>query len=293
MYYRRKLLLSILQKANSNLGKINLQKLLFLITREQIKPCFDFVPYKYGCFSFQANKDLDVLSRHYFLLSNEKENWILKGETVDYFSQLKKEDQNSIDEIFKNYDVEDTSGLTKFVYDIDPYFTIHSELNLSNEQKERKAKEKQKIQNDKKQIFSIGYEGISIDAYLNTLVKNNIKLLCDVRKNPLSMKYGFSKNQLKKYCENLHIDYVHIPDLGIESQARKNLNTHEDYYNLFEVYKTGLKVKTFFLQKIKELLNQYNRIALTCFEKDHKFCHRDTLIKYYIQKIENIKPIHL
>ena len=32
---------------------------------------------------------------------------------------------------------------------------------------------------------TIGYEGRSIDEYLNLLIKNNIKLLCDVRKNPI------------------------------------------------------------------------------------------------------------
>ncbi len=62
-----------------------------------------------------------------------------------------------------------------------------------------------------KSVFTIGYEGISLEIYLNKLVKNNIKLLVDVRKNPLSMKYGFSKTLLKRFCESLGIKYIHIP----------------------------------------------------------------------------------
>ncbi|WP_348602891.1 DUF488 family protein [Bartonella tribocorum] len=42
-------------------------------------------------------------------------------------------------------------------------------------------------------FFTIGYEGKSLENYLNCLLENNIKILCDVRKNPISRKYGFSK----------------------------------------------------------------------------------------------------
>ena len=45
-------------------------------------------------------------------------------------------------------------------------------------------KKKKNIQQQtEKKIFSIGYEAISIDGYLNKLIKNNIHLLCDVRCN--------------------------------------------------------------------------------------------------------------
>ena len=38
--------------------KISLQKLLFLFTKNQAKPEYDFVPYKYGCYSYSAHADL-------------------------------------------------------------------------------------------------------------------------------------------------------------------------------------------------------------------------------------------
>ena len=47
-----------------------------------------------------------------------------------------------------------------------------------------------------------------------------IGLLCDVRKNPLSRKFGFSKKKLKHITETVGIKYVHIPELGIESDKR-------------------------------------------------------------------------
>lgn len=51
-------------------------------------------------------------------------------------------------------------------------------------------------------VFSIGYEGLTIDSFLNKLIANNITLVVDVRNNPQSMKYGFSKKSFKKYIEN-------------------------------------------------------------------------------------------
>ena len=294
MYYRRKLLLSILQKAkNKKIEKISLQKVLFLISQKQSKPCFDFVPYKYGCFSFQSNKDLEVLSRHYNLVDNCEKEWKLNSNKENYFDHLKGQDQESINSVFENSNTENMEQLIQQVYNKYPYFTIHSEVRLTPIQKIKREQEKQQIEKSEKKLFSIGYEGSSIDAYLNLLIQNNIKLLCDVRKNAFSMKYGFSKNQLSKYCENLHIKYIHISDLGIESKSRKNLNTQEDYYHLFKDYEFYLKDKEKSLRYIKQLLAEYKRIALTCFEKDYQHCHRSFLINYYNKYIEQIEDKHL
>ena len=44
---------------------------------------------------------------------------------------------------------------------------------------------------------------------MTDLIREDVKLLCDVRKNPLSMKFGFSKNQLKGILEGVGIEYIH------------------------------------------------------------------------------------
>ena len=294
MYYRRKLLLSILQKAkNKKLGKINLQKVLFLISQKQSTPCFDFVPYKSGCFSFQSNKDLEVLSRYYGLVDNCEKEWKLNSNEENYFNTLKEQDQESIHLIFENSNIEDTAQLTEQVYDNYPYFATHPEFTLAPTQARKHEQQKQRLEKNEKTLFSIGYEGSSIDAYLNRLIQNNVKLLCDVRKNASSMKYGFSKAQLSKYCKSLHINYIHIADLGIESKLRQNLNTQEDYHRLFEDYKSGLKKKDKALEHIKQLLAEHKRVALTCFEKDHQRCHRSSLMDYYNKHIEEVEDGHL
>ena len=56
MYYRRKIILALLEALDKDVSAKSMQKFLFLLTRKQKgDKSFDFVPYKYGCFSFQAN----------------------------------------------------------------------------------------------------------------------------------------------------------------------------------------------------------------------------------------------
>ena len=61
MFYRRKLILSILELFGGEMSKINLQKILFLVTNRQVKPAYDFIPYKYGAYSYSANADLTAM----------------------------------------------------------------------------------------------------------------------------------------------------------------------------------------------------------------------------------------
>lgn len=71
---------------------------------------------------------------------------------------------------------------------------------------------------------------------MKRLLESDIKLLVDVRKNALSMKFGFSKTLLKRYCNSLGIEYIHIPEVGNESYKRKELKTQEDYDDLLQCY---------------------------------------------------------
>ena len=136
-------------------------------------------------------------------------------------------------------------------------------------------------------LFTIGYEGRDIDLFLNILIQNAIDLLVDVRKNPFSMKFDFTKNNLKNDLENSEIRYLHIPELGIEGEKRKGLLTLKDYEKLFENYeKMTIKENPGLLDKITELRRSY-RVALMCFEADVNMCHRGVIARNTVQK-ENV-----
>jgi uncharacterized protein (DUF488 family) len=177
--------------------------------------------------------------------------------------------------------------LINLTYKRHPYFSINSTI-----AKEYLTKEEfQNLDNYRSYdneivLFTIGYQGITLESYLNKLIKNNIKVLCDVRKNALSMKYGFSKSQLKNACNGVGIEYIHIPEVGIDSEQRQELKTQKDYDLLFEEYKShNLKKSIDSQTEIFNLLKQNRRIALTCFEANICQCHR----KHLSEAITNLK----
>jgi len=286
MYYRRKIILSLLQVFGDELEKIQLQKLLFLFTRfQKEKKSFDFVPYKFGCFSFQANADLSTL-RKYGIVSDSEKSW-KKEDEVNYLNELKVDDKKTIQDFKIIYANKTSDDLISITYKRYPYYSINStvaEKYLSTD--EFKNLDNFRNFEDKTVLFTIGYEGITLETYLNKLIKNNIKVLCDVRKNAMSMKYGFSKSQLKNACNGVGIEYIHIPEVGIESDQRQELKTQKDYDCLFEDYKEkNLKNSIDSQTEILNLLIKNKRIALTCFEANICQCHR----KHLSEAITNLK----
>jgi len=186
--------------------------------------------------------------------------------------------------------------LVKKTYQEFPQFTLRSKIagrHFTDE--ELKQRQFAFVTDTKPAVFSIGYEGLTIDSFLNKLIVNNITLVVDVRNNPRSMKYGFSKKSFKHYIENAGMKYIHIPELGIPSTMRKGLGESVSHKTLFKTYENKLLPKQEAeIKQLIDLTNHNERIALVCFEADHHYCHRHSLIEH-LQKNKTFKRavIHL
>lgn len=125
-------------------------------------------------------------------------------------------------------------------------------------------------------LFTIGYEGKSIDCYIEQLSSAGVSLLCDVRANPLSRKRGFFKRSLAATCALHGIRYEHVPALGIASAERKAVHTPADRQAMFERYEQiTLPREQGELEKIRRwIVEDRQRVALTCFEANPNECHR-------------------
>lgn len=276
LYYRRKILLALIQCLGGRLGAIELHKYLFLLTRKQDNKVFDFIPYKYGCFSYQAQWDISAMQKQGYL--NMSDNTVELLQNDNFISMLDMFDQSYLRQLkteFAGYTKED---IIRYTYQKFPYYATKSAIaqDILAEYPESLEKiEKQKRHYTEPQLFTIGYEGLSFEDYLNKLIINDVHILCDVRKNAYSQKYGFSKAPLQKACEGIGVKYIHVPQLGIESDKRQSLNTQADYDRLFDEYeRTTLKENVIALQYVRDLIKTDKRVALTCFEKDPKQCHR-------------------
>ena len=271
LYYRQKVLLALLRAFGGTLQNVDMQKYLFLFTAQyEAEPSYEFVPYRFGCFSFQSYADRRKLIE-FGLLANSDDWHLSDGEDELPDGLIKKA------KLFaEKHHALRGDELVRRVYREFPYYATRSEIaDRLMSSKELDAIDAERSRDIRPMLFTIGYEGQSFENYLNRLIKNNVSLLCDVRKNPLSRKYGFSKKTLSETLKKLGIEYAHLPELGIVSDKRRTLKTRADYQELFAEYEAStLKDEQGALNHLVGLLKSYNRVAITCFEADHCMCHR-------------------
>jgi hypothetical protein len=291
VYKRQQFLLSFIRELNDPLTAVEFQKLLFLYLTRNNLSYYDFVPYLYGGFSLQAAEDINTLQAMGWL-DDSKGRIRYTGGDLDNTSLPFESNGASIPDRLPKIR---GNRLVKMVYEQYPYYAIHSKIAPSIMDEEGLARietEKKRLRQTGQMLFTIGYEGLSVERYLNTLIQNDVRVLCDVRNNPLSRKFGFSKNNLQKYLGHIGIEYVHIPELGIVSEKRNNLASDQDYRNLFKDYKASLPKRKEYLERLYRIVLTKTRIALTCFEQDPSHCHRHVIRDYLGENYNvNIKDL--
>lgn len=276
IYKRQKLLLALLEEWGGELSAMDMQKYLFLVSRcqDERNRSYHFIPYKFGCFSFNSYSDKRKLIEKKIL--KDSEDWKLSEDQGSFYFSLPNEDRASIKKVKKNFGHLSGKELIKHIYLQYPYYAINSEILgevLSKPEITRVKARKPK--NEIRAIYTIGYEEKSIEEYINLLIKEDVRILVDVRENPVSRKYGFSKKTLQNAIEKVGIEYRHLPGLGIPGEKRMNLHSIEDYNRLFDLYeKEVLSSRRDLLEMIYRLVLENDRIGLTCFEKSSEYCHR-------------------
>jgi len=272
VYKRQRFLLNFTQQLKGSVTSTDLQKLVFFCMKKDQLDYYDFIPYKFGPYSFQLAEDVEILEKNGYLSINNTH----EGVRIKAVSEAMNDSRLYIAN-------ERSNSLIRRAYCEYPYYAINSEIVnrlFSDDDSKFIVVEKQKYTEKNEVLFNIGYEGKSIESFINILINNSIKVLIDVRKNPLSRKFGFSKSKLQQITTTAGIDYIHIPELGIESEKRSSLETMDDYMQLFDYYEKTLDKHATQIDYIYSILNSKNRIALMCYEKDPKMCHRHVVSDY-------------
>lgn len=273
MFYRRKILLALTEVVGGSAFSTDLQKLLFLFCQETQQNHYDFFPYKYGAFSFVSYYDKRKLVEQGCLKDNKQ---FELATNTSYLNQLKPKDRIAMQAFAaKTQNIRGQQLIRKTYLEYPKYASRSNIANTVLEPNEWKIVQMYWNKDSSPNLFTVGYEGRTIDDYLKCLTFNNISILIDVRRNPFSRKHGFSKNGMRRYLEKAGIRYVHFPELGIASHLRRNLSDRLSYEILFEQYAVNaLPNQTETLRKIKGLVREHGRVALTCFEADPFKCHR-------------------
>ncbi|MCC5805372.1 MAG: DUF488 family protein [Opitutales bacterium] len=275
LFERQRVLLTLLDALGGAMGATDFQKLLFLYTRREERPSYEFVPYRFGCFSFSSYADKRRLIER-GLLDDDADHWRLT-EAGREAGRERPAASRSAHWFSTNAGSLRGNALVAEVYRRYPYYATRSEilgkvLPGEDDRARVRAEVPPKMPGG---LLTIGYEGKCLETYLNQLLRASVTVLCDVRRNPLSRKYGFSKTTLRGACEALGIRYEHLPELGIPSSERRELKTQADYDAIFADYeRESLPRQKEPLGRIRAWVKAGERVALTCFEHHPHQCHR-------------------
>lgn len=107
----------------------------------------------------------------------------------------------------------------------------------------------------------MGYGSKSKDEVLSLLRANEIELVIDVRRWPISKREEFKKEELEKWLDENGIKYVWMGDL-LGGYRRGGFEEHMKTQS----FREGMR-------KLLELSSN-QRTCLLCLEEDIKACHR-------------------
>lgn len=140
-------------------------------------------------------------------------------------------------------------------------------------------------------LYTLGYEGIGLDAFVARVKGMRIRTLVDVRAVALSRKKGFSKTALHLALAEAGVQYLHLPALGCPSPVRHRYKLDRDW----DAYSVAFIA---YLATQEAAVAQLGSIAaaapacLMCFEADHERCHR-TFVAHAVARSTGISIIHL
>jgi uncharacterized protein (DUF488 family) len=283
--------LSFVGALGGHVGDRDFQKLLFLYCQDQEPGLYEFVPYKFGAFSFTSYADRRRLAERGLL--EDDHGWTLTS--LGRKAALCPAQATMV--AFANATARlrgDT--LVAETYRRFPYYATRSQIAAAILQGDGPALDR--IANARPtgtaRLLTIGYEGLSLEAYLNRLLSSGVTLLCDVRRNPLSRKYGFSKKTLSNGCHGVGIRYEHLPELGVPSAERQNLEAQADYDALFQRYRTEvLPMQGSVIDTIVGWVSAGETVALTCYEHAPHQCHRHCVAAAVVRVAPTIVANHL
>ena len=271
MIERKRLLLGFIHHADEGLTRGQLMGWLFLLRQEQPQALgsstfYDFVPHRSGPHSFQVCHDVKGLQEAGLLSGGHPDQLSVapseRAQVSRVVQTLPRRAAKGVEAILRAYGGMPPDQLS---HDVSRRYPWYGQGTCRSPTPTQLA------------IHTVGYEGRTVDDFLNHLIRSGIRQLIDVRKNALSRKYGFGGKTTARLCAEVGIAYVHVPALGIPSTMRMDLSSLAAYDRLFDLYETTvLPDADDSIAAVADLCIQ-KPSALMCLEASANQCHRGRL----------------
>jgi uncharacterized protein (DUF488 family) len=141
-------------------------------------------------------------------------------------------------------------------------------------------------------IYTLGYQGIYLETFIEALQSENIGTLLDVRAVPWSRREEFSKRNLAASMAAAGINYIHLERAGNPAvkAAREDGDVYSDYY-AYVAAKPDVLDEV--LIQIKIANDAGKPPCLMCKESQPAHCHRSALVKCLTEKYPALEAVHL
>lgn len=270
MLKRQRAILALIDEAGGEVSHLRVTKWAFLLREESEtrggSAFYQFLPYKFGPFSFCLFQEASALMRDGFISESGGSKWLLTSAGVVAAGQVDMQVRADIKQIIRDHAKKTKNALIDYVYGRFPWYTVNSEIRQIEKRSDAEVA-----------VYTAGYEGLMVDGFLDGLMRVGIRCIVDVRNNPISRRYGFHKTTLSRLCGNVGIKYVHFPQLGIVSQNRQNLDRLGARDALFDEYsRTTLSSESLAINAVSRLVKS-SPCVLVCMEACHRECHRSRL----------------
>lgn len=140
-------------------------------------------------------------------------------------------------------------------------------------------------------LFTFGYEGIDIDAFIARLLEAGVERIADVRELPLSRKKGFSKSAFRERLAAAGIEYKHLPELGCPKPIRNAYRANGNWTAYTSGFLAHLASVPLGVKQLASLSRE-KTTCLVCYEADPNFCHR-TFVARAVRALGGPPVMHL
>ncbi|MEO0377569.1 MAG: hypothetical protein AAF329_23800, partial [Cyanobacteria bacterium P01_A01_bin.17] len=185
MLHRQKALLAILQQVGGQASTLQMMKWAFLLSQETLshggKTFYQFLPYNFGPYSFTLNRETDTLIRNGLVEKADKKTWALTALGQKQSVNLPAQISQDIATVTQHYGNLSGSDLIETVYAHYPWFTVNSDL---------PGKRREQRPTAAIAIYTAGYEGKTVDEFLNLLMISGPSPFGDAPRDIFAKKKG-------------------------------------------------------------------------------------------------------
>jgi len=139
-------------------------------------------------------------------------------------------------------------------------------------------------------IYTLGYQGLSLEAYIGILKEYPVSKVLDVRAAAWSRKPGFTKSTMQQGLHDAGLGYRHLESAGNPFRKEESENILEKYRDYLQKHSDPLEAIE---AEIAMAAKEQRSVCMTCFEKDPAHCHRSIIVEFLLERNPRLHVVHL